>query len=161
LGDNSERVRTTLDPDHPASLKNWVPGHGLSSEGWTGFIDWPESVRAALAALTLSDAEITGVGAASVLASILTGAEPRPGRVLGLPDRAPSLAPEWDGAHLIRAFRIATWERLFDPWHRRDPAHRIDRPIDLAATHARAVSLLRAHYRWSDLEMWAAQAVGW
>ena len=137
-----------------------LPGHGLSAEGWTGPIDWREALRAALDALNLSEAEITGVGAGSVLAASLTGAEARPGRVLGPPDPTPSLSPEWDGAHLIRAFRIAAWERLFDPWHRRDPAHRIDRPADLAATHARAVSLLRAHRRWSDLEAWAARAVG-
>ncbi|WP_293528514.1 hypothetical protein, partial [Phenylobacterium sp.] len=61
------------------------------------------------------------------------------------------------GAHLIRAFRIASWERLFDPWHRRDPAHRIHRPSDLSAVHARAVSLLLAQQRWSDLETWAVQ----
>ncbi len=133
-----------------------LPGHGLSSEGWTGLVDWPETVRAALDALNLSDADVTGIGAGSVLAAALTGAPAEPGRVLGLPDPVPSLAPEWDGAHLIRAFRIAAWERLFDPWHRRDPAHRIDRPADLAATHARAVSLLRAHRRWSDLEAWTA-----
>lgn len=133
-----------------------LPGHGLSSEGWTGPIDWPETVRAALDALNLSHADVTGIGAGSALAAALTGAPAEPGRVLGLPDPAPSLAPEWDGAHLIRAFRIAAWERLFDPWHRRDPAHRIDRPMDLAVTHARAVNLLRAHRRWSDLEAWAA-----
>jgi pimeloyl-ACP methyl ester carboxylesterase len=136
-----------------------LPGHGLSTEGWTDTIDWPETVRAAMDALSLSEAEITGVGAGAVLASALTGSQPRPDRFLGLPHPAPSLAPEWDGAHLIRAFRIASWERLFDPWHRRDPAHRIDRPADLAATHARAVSLLRAHRRWSDLEAWAARSI--
>jgi len=135
-----------------------LPGHGLSSEGWTGPIDWPGSVRAALDALNLSDTEVTGVGAGSVLASTVTGIPAQPGRPLGLPDPVPSLAPEWDGAHLIRAFRIAAWERLFDPWHRRDPAHRIDRPADLVATHARAVSLLRAHRRWSDFEQWAASS---
>lgn len=134
-----------------------LPGHGLSAEGWRGLIDWPVTVRAALNALSLSDAEITGVGAGSVLASVLSGAEPMPCRVLGVPDPAPSLSPEWDGAHLIRAFRIASWERLFDPWYRRDPAYRIHRPSDLPTVHARAVSLLRAQQRWSDLETWAVQ----
>jgi pimeloyl-ACP methyl ester carboxylesterase len=143
-------------PDGRPVIALDLPGHGLSSEGWTGPVDWPETVRAALDSLNLPDAEITGIGAGSVLASALTGVEPRPGRVLGLPDPVPSLAPEWDGAHLLRAFRIASWERLFEPWHRRDPAHRIDRPADLAATHARAVSLLRVHRRWTDLEAWAA-----
>lgn len=135
-----------------------LPGHGLSAEGWSGPIDWRETIRAALEALNLPDAEIAGVGAGTVLASALTGEEAQPGRVLGLPDPAPSLAPEWDGAHLIRAFKIAAWERLFDPWHRREPGRRIDRPLDLAATQARAVSLLRAHRRWSELETWGARA---
>ncbi len=132
-----------------------LPGHGLSAGGWAGPIDWPGSVRAALDALNLSDAEVAGVGAGAVLACALTGGPADPGRVLGLPDAVPSLEPEWDGAHLVRAFRIASWERLFAPWHRREPAHRIDRPADLAATHGRAVSLLLAHRRWSDFEAWA------
>jgi len=134
-----------------------LPGHGLSAEGWRGPIDWPGTVRAALNALNLSDAEITGVGAGSVLASALSAAKPMPCRVLGVPVPASSLSPEWDGAHLIRAFRIASWERLFDPWYRRDPAHRIHRPSDLLTVHARAVSLLWAQQRWSDLETWAVQ----
>ena len=145
-------------PEGRAVIALDLPGHGLSSEGWTSPIDWPGTVRAALNALNLSDAEITGVGAGSVLASALSGAEPMPCRVLGVPDPAPSLSPEWDGAHLIRAFRIASWERLFDPWYRRDPAHRIHRPSDLPTVHARAVSLLRAQRRWSDLETWAVQS---
>lgn len=146
----------TAPTDRPVIALD-LPGHGLSAEGWHGPVDWPWTVRTALNALNLSDAEVSGVGAGSVLASALSGAEPVPCRVLGVPNPPPKLSPEWDGAHLIRAFRIASWEQLFDPWYRRDPAHRIHRPSHLSAAHARAVSLLLAQQRWSDLETWAAQ----
>ncbi len=134
-----------------------LPGHGDSSEGWTRDIDWIASVRAALASLGLADAEISGTGAGAVLAHALSPtASPTPGRILGPPDPPPSLGPEWDGAHLVRAFRIAAWKQWFDPWHRRDPAHAVHRSTDLAAVHGRAVSLLKAHSRWTALEAWAA-----
>lgn len=134
-----------------------LPGHGDSAEGWCGNIDWLQTTRAVLGQLGLGDAEITGVGAGSVLAHALSPmASPMAGRMLGLPDAAPSLAPEWDGTHLVRAFRIAAWEQWFDPWHRRDPDHAVHRLAELVAVHARAVSLLKAHSRWLALEGWAA-----
>ena len=133
-----------------------LPGHGDSAEGWCGDIDWLQMTRAALGHLGLGDAEITGVGAGSVLAHALSPiASPMAGRTLGLPGTAPSLTPEWDGAHLVRAFRIAAWEQWFDPWHRRDPDHTVHRPAELAAVHDRAVSLLKAHSRWTAFEAWA------
>lgn len=135
-----------------------LPGHGDSAEGWAGDIDWIETLRSALTAGGLGDAEITGIGAGAVLARALSaaGRGGRTGRAFGLPNPVPSLVPEWDGAHLVRAFRIATWEQYFDPWFRRDPAHANDAARDVRIVHGRAVSLLKAHRRWSALEGWAA-----
>jgi pimeloyl-ACP methyl ester carboxylesterase len=135
-----------------------LPGHGDSAEGWTGDIDWIETLRSALAAEGLGDAEIAGIGAGAMLARALSaaGTGPSPRRAFGLPDPVPSLSPEWDGAHLVRAFRIAAWEQWFDPWFRRDPAHALADARDVGVVHRRAVSLLKAHRRWTTLEGWAA-----
>jgi pimeloyl-ACP methyl ester carboxylesterase len=58
----------------------------------------------------------------------------------------PSLAPAWDGAHLLRAWRIARFERLFSPWFKRDQNHRIDDgDLTLEAIHDRAIDLIKAH----------------
>ncbi|MFV3076370.1 alpha/beta fold hydrolase [Niveispirillum fermenti] len=72
-----------------------------------------------------------------------------------LPDpaqAAPSLAPEWDGAHLVRAFRIARRERLFRPWHDGRQAHAIRPPADLepADIQRRALCLLKAGPHWTQ-----------
>lgn len=57
-----------------------------------------------------------------------------------------SLAPEWDGAHLLRAWRMARWERLFFPWYKRDRQHALSGPyaLDDNEIHRRAVALLAA-----------------
>jgi len=147
-----------VPPPNRAVIGIDLPGHGDSAEGWTEDIDWIETLRATLAAEGLDDAEIAGVGAGTVLARAIasTSMVQRPDRRLGLPDRIPSLSPEWDGAHLVRAFRIANWEQWFDPWYRRDPAHASSNARDVGAVHGRAVSLLKAHQRWTALEAWAA-----
>ena len=147
----------TSPPDRPVFALD-LPGHGDSSEGWSGDIDWPDAVSSALATFGLSDSQVSGVGSGAVLAHTVSpnGPPPGVGRTLGLLEPAPSLAPEWDGAHLIRAFRIATWEQWFDPWHRRDPPHAVHRPADIGITHHRAVCLLKAHSRWTAFETWAA-----
>ena len=61
-----------------------------------------------------------------------------------------SLASEWDGAHLARAWRIARWERLYSPWHDRVSAQARApfETLDPASIHRRAVGLLKANDRW-------------
>ncbi|WP_317928523.1 alpha/beta hydrolase [Halioxenophilus sp. WMMB6] len=63
---------------------------------------------------------------------------------------APSLEPEFDGAQLVRAFRIARWERLFYPWFKRNRSYLVELSSDLqpADVHRRAVELLRAGPCW-------------
>ena len=63
---------------------------------------------------------------------------------------ASDITPVWDGAHLVRAFRIARWERIYSPWYNRSIAGR-KRPGDVlepAAIHQRACNLLKAAAAW-------------
>ena len=61
---------------------------------------------------------------------------------------AVSLAPEWDGSHLLRAWRIAWRRALFDPWYGNSAASAQLGDLDPAAIHAAAVDLLRAGPAW-------------
>lgn len=140
-----------------------LPGHGDSAEGWTspipGLQDWVDSVAAAMDALGLDDVAAEGAGLGGQIAMALeqqgrahggrstgSGYGPPPAADFG----SVSLTPEWDGAHLVRAWRIARWERLYAPWHTRLPANARS-PFDAlnpSEIHRRAVGLLKAHDRW-------------
>lgn len=65
-------------------------------------------------------------------------------------DYAPALTPVWDGSHLLKAYRIARWEKLFFPWFKRDRKHAIDALTQLApeTVQQRAVNLLRSANVW-------------
>ncbi len=95
------------------------------------------------------------------LGGIIAGGMARPGvRAAAIGPRATapdltgrgavSLAPEWDGSHLLRAWRIAWRQAIFDPWYRTDAAAALNPPGELspAAIHAAARDLLRAGPAW-------------
>lgn len=145
------------------SLSIDLPGHGDSAEGWSKaparLENWTDAIEAACTALRVQDIDVVGAGLGAMVGNELV----RRGRAnqcrefpapIFDPAQTPlgslSLTPEWDGAHLVRAFRIARWERLFAPWNLRDPAHaRLPHAdLDPAAVHGRAVCLLKAHDRW-------------
>lgn len=145
------------------SLSIDLPGHGDSAEGWSKapacLQDWADVIETACTALGVHDIDVVGTGLGATVGNELVrrgGATEC--RKLSAPIFDPaqallgslSLLPEWDGAHLVRAFRIARWERLFAPWNLRDSAHarRPHEDLDPAAVHGRAVSLLKAHDRW-------------
>lgn len=156
-------LSTPPTPDEGPVITLDLPGHGLSAEGWkappTGLEGWTDAVAAALDGLGLREltAEGEGIGGRIALAlhrrnRVMAARATGPGG--GPPPEADfgsvSLTPEWDGAHLVRACRIARWERLYAPWHDRTPA-RARAPFDTldpVSIHARAVSLLKAHDRW-------------
>ena len=140
-----------------------LPGHGESSEGWAAPMSsletWTDRIAAALDRLGLDDLMAEGAGIGGKIALAL---EQR-GRVKAVRSTSPgygpppaadfgsmSLTPEWDGAHLLRAWRIARWERLYSPWHQRTPDQARDpfETLDPASIHRRAISLLKAHDRW-------------
>jgi pimeloyl-ACP methyl ester carboxylesterase len=63
---------------------------------------------------------------------------------------AVSLAPEWDGAHLLRAWRVAWRQAIWDPWYENTASASRAQKRDLspAAIHEAAVDLLRAGPAW-------------
>jgi pimeloyl-ACP methyl ester carboxylesterase len=153
-----------------------LPGHGRSHEGWTAapssVAEVAEVVRAAMATLGLDAPDVAGkgVGAAAALELLRRGHAHRAlvigssggesGRSLPGSD-LPALEPEWDGAHLLRAWRIARWERLFSPWDRRVRSHAVaGGDLDPGSVHRRACNLIRARGRWAAAS-WAEQAYDW
>jgi pimeloyl-ACP methyl ester carboxylesterase len=140
-----------------------LPGHGESEKGAaedSGIDHFAAGIGKAIAGLGFDRPAVVGYGFGALVAGRLaaTGVAFAAGRLgANLPTpadpvslAAPSLTPEWDGAHLLRAFRIARWERLFAPWYRRDRAHAIEQgDIDPASVHARAVELIKANGSWT------------
>ena len=152
-----------VGPTEVATLSVDLPGHGDSAEGWAevprDVAGWTDAIEVVLKALSLTglNAEAGGLGAK--IAAQLAG-RGRVGQVTSIgPSFGPpppadfgsvSLWPEWDGAHLVRAWRIARWERLFSPWFLRTPGNaRVPfGDLDPMSLHRRAVGLLKAHDRW-------------
>jgi pimeloyl-ACP methyl ester carboxylesterase len=135
-----------------------LPGHGLSSPG--DGRDDVQLVAATCRDLGLESPAIAGIGWGGVIAAALhadgiaavaatLGPVTRDAEIA--PEAlAPSLAPSWEGAHLLRAFRIARWQRLFDPWCRRDRTHaRPQGNLDPSDVQAAALDLLRAGDAWT------------
>ena len=150
-------------PTEVATLSVDLPGHGDSAEGWAEVprevAGWADTIEAALEALGLTGLDAEGGGLGAKIAAQLA----RRGRVgevttmgpgFGHPPLADfgsvSLRPEWDGAHLVRAWRIARWEQLFSPWFARTPGNaRVPfGDLDPISLHRRAIGLLKAQDRW-------------
>jgi pimeloyl-ACP methyl ester carboxylesterase len=93
-----------------------------------------------------------GIVAGAMLRAGVTAAQIGPGAdVPDLLERgAMGLEPQWDGGHLLRAWRIAWRQAIFDPWYRTDAAAARNPPGDLDpdSIHAAALDLLRAGPAW-------------
>jgi hypothetical protein len=63
---------------------------------------------------------------------------------------AVSLAPKWDGGHLLRAWRVAWRQAIWDPWYVNSAAAaRAEKGgLSPAAIHEAALDLLRAGPAW-------------
>ena len=144
-----------------------LPGHGASGD------DWPiapgsvaavaEVIEAACRSLGWSQVDAAGLhlggqiaaelgrtGFAQTAATLGVASHSAAEAELMIAQGAPSLTPEWDGAHLVRAVRVARWERLFHPWFQRDRGHAQPQGnLDPVEVHRRAVTLLKAHDRWT------------
>ncbi len=62
-----------------------------------------------------------------------------------------ALHPQWDGSHLVRAWRIARWETIFSLWFKRDRAHArviAGAQLDPNGIQHRAETLLMAKDEW-------------
>jgi pimeloyl-ACP methyl ester carboxylesterase len=142
-----------------------LPSHGASAP-LAG--DPVEALSGAIEAMGLQEPAIVGEATGGLLAAALAdrlggiagtiGAETySPEQRAGMAKQgAPSLSPEWDGAHLVRAFRVARRERLFHPWFDTTAAAALSRPggLEAADVHRRAVRLLRAADALEPLNAW-------
>jgi pimeloyl-ACP methyl ester carboxylesterase len=135
-----------------------MPGHGFDE---TELPDTAAAVakivRAACAALGFDAYDVVGPRFGGVIAQAMAGDGVEAGDLgarAAAPDLAEngavSLAPEWDGGHLLRAWRIAWRQAIFDPWYRHDAASaRVPPgPLTPEAIHGAAVDLLRAGPNW-------------
>ncbi len=135
-----------------------LPGHGF---------DESESPATANAMAALIDSECRALGFDSYVVAgqrfggVIAQALARPGVAaveIGERSRAPdlatkgavSLAPEWDGGHLLRAWRVAWRQAIWDPWYENSAAAARPRKSDLspAAIHEATLDLLRAGPDW-------------
>ncbi len=157
----SSRVFESLLPAFTAqgpTIAFDLPGHGFDES------DMPETA-AEIAVLLEAECRNLGVdgyiAAGSRFGGVIASAITRTGiRAADLSPRATapdlaekgaiSLAPEWDGSHLLRAWRVAWRQAIFDPWYRPEAAAAPRRPedIDPATIHAAALDLLRAGPAW-------------
>ncbi len=158
-GGNSDAV----GPTDPATLSFDLPGHGDSAEGWAevprDLAGWADAIEHGLRSLSPHKLNADGAGLGARIAAELArrgcvGQASSTGPGFGPPPPTDfgsvSLTPEWDGAHLVRAWRIARWEQLFAPWFARSPvnARAPFGDLDPAGLHDRAIGLLKAHDRW-------------
>jgi pimeloyl-ACP methyl ester carboxylesterase len=135
-----------------------LPGHGFDE---TELPDAAEAIaalaKAQCAALGFDDYAVAGQRFGGVIAQAMAGGQVRAvdlgarSTASNLAERgAVSLAPEWDGSHLLRAWRIAWRQAIFDPWYRNDAASARQPPGDIspASIQAAAIDLLRAGPAW-------------
>jgi pimeloyl-ACP methyl ester carboxylesterase len=149
-----------------------LPGHGESrpaAPDEPASVEWAALVvEAALARLGLDEVEILGQHYGALVG--LEFAHQRPHRVrrldaVGIPwllaeesvaaavEAAPSIAPQPDGTHLLRAWYMMRDSALWFPHHRtqRDRALRVDPQFDAEAIHARVVELMKIGDRYRDV----------
>ena len=148
-----------------------APGYGESDPlqmSEPSMEDYAGALRETFDALDLESTDIVGWGSGATMAEAFSRQYPK--RVTSLrmhdpveyspEDRdsllahyAPSLAPEWDGTHLVRAWTMRRDMHLFRPWFARTPAARLlaglPPPDQL---HREFVDLLRAGDHWADAE---------
>lgn len=143
-----------------------LPGHGESSEHWENGLASVEAyadvIAQAFEALSLDAPAAAGHALGGQIALELKRRGRGPAALMGAPHwsaeerdellarYAPSIAPAWDGGHLLRVWRMMTWQALFYPWFRRDRAHAFAREprLDPAIIHRRAVDVLKAGDRY-------------
>ncbi len=149
-----------------------LPGHGESdpASGAPGgeLAAAVAAVLAVLDALGLDQAPVIGIGAGAIVALELAARAPKRAPRVALVDlpayppalreefRAqglPSLAAEWHGGHLLRAWHLVRDGRLYFPWFRRDQAAiRWQEPaLDERALQAEVTDLLKADGHWQAL----------
>jgi pimeloyl-ACP methyl ester carboxylesterase len=142
-----------------------LPGHGFSGGALPDSVETvAATVNDACLRLGVTDYEVCGDGFGAVVARALqaphTDRAPHPDGVRLAQSGAVSLAPEWDGGHLLRAWRVAYRMALWSPWYDNTAAAARMPAGDLApaAIQDAAVDLLRAGANWIVANRLEAQA---
>jgi pimeloyl-ACP methyl ester carboxylesterase len=187
-GNGAPVVLLHATPDSSAALEHFppdrlviapdAPGYGESDPlhiSEPSMHDYVDALRETFDALDLESADIVGWGSGAIMAEAFSRDYPKRATSLRLHDpvaRSPeerdsllanyarSLAPEWDGTHLVRAWMIRRDMHLFQPWFSRTPTARLSAglppPDEL---HHEFVDLLRAGNHWGDVERAAVRYV--
>ncbi|HLZ31374.1 MAG TPA: alpha/beta fold hydrolase [Chloroflexota bacterium] len=148
-----------------------TPGYGESdplSGADPAMEDFADALASTFDALGLECADVVGSGSGATLAAAFAVRHHRRVQSLVLQEpvtsqpeqRAwmqsnytPSLAPEWDGSHLLRAWMIRHDMHVFRPWFVRTPAARLSASLpEPDELHREFVDLLRAGERWGDAD---------
>ena len=140
-----------------------LPGHGESDPpaGPVGIEGWAATAGAALDGLGIGQADALTWGEGALVARSLPAGRvrrlvalevPQAGDVAEAERLAPSVAPRWDGAHVLTAWHMVRLGTLFRPWYRTDRAHaRTDAPDpDTARIHLEVCELLKAGDRYGE-----------
>lgn len=145
-----------------------LPGHGDSDRRsgvslFNTIEDVAKEIAEACLLLGVSEYSVVGYDFGGLVAASMTNQGfTKQGACIGLkpiPDHlrtdwheryAPDLSVQWDGAHLVRAFRIARWERLFYPWFERTQVSALQpiENLEPLSVHHKALNLLRAGESW-------------
>jgi pimeloyl-ACP methyl ester carboxylesterase len=151
----AERGRTVIAADTPGFGESDPP-----AADWLTAADFARLVIEGLDALQLERFDLYGTHTGAKIALEVALAAPERVRSLALDGLAMysaeeqrqqlerytvSLAPEWDGSHVVRAWAYRRDMSLFWPWYRQDAAGR--RRTDMPSPeqlHAQVVELLRA-----------------
>jgi pimeloyl-ACP methyl ester carboxylesterase len=180
-GGGAPRVLLHATPDSSAALDLAAPGRtviGLDAPGYgesdpldltePSIEDYTTALRQTFDALGLESADLVGWGSGATMARAFGSQYPHRVTSLSVHDAvqcsmrerdlllanfAVSLAPEWDGTHLLRAWMIRRDMHLFRPWFARTAAARLPRGLPSPDQLQRAlVDLLRAGVHWGTAE---------
>jgi pimeloyl-ACP methyl ester carboxylesterase len=147
-----------------------LPGYGESQAldiRPSAIADYVRALLDTLNALGLQRIRLYGHGAGAALAIAFALAHPQhicellfcdlvdssnPERDELLRSAVPSLEPELDGTHVLRAWSMQRNRFMFSPWCRQDALHRLHIPMASAdVLHDRTVELLRSWPAYGDL----------
>jgi len=147
-----------------------LPCHGDSRLNWStspySVEDYAEYVGLALKQLGVEQPAVLGIGLGGQIGLRLKAqGKAYESGIIGIANwskeslkasridqtQLPSISPEWDGSHLLRAWKISRWQCLFYPWFMQDAQHRIDeyQQLQLDRLQQRCIDLIKAgnHYR--------------
>jgi pimeloyl-ACP methyl ester carboxylesterase len=133
-----------------------LPGHGFNESEMPATADNVAAlVKTQCHALGLDHFTVAGKRFGAIIAAAMAD-EKISAATISPPSTAPDVAargaidltPEWDGSHLLRAWRVAWRQAIFNPWYNTTAAPNPAPDLNPATIHAAAIDLLRAGPAW-------------